>query len=1540
MSDVGKVGPGARPRKSAVILGGAAGKGPFAAGALGVVAKHQREFEIACVVGTSSGALNAAVFAAGLRVGREAEAAADLETLWRDTANVRHIVTMRMRENIVKNALAKFAGYAETYPIKLRIAITTLDGKEVFANRRHYTTHEAIRHFQGTDFVSPQGIDDIARHAIASAAIPFVFPPVRLDGTTYVDGGVVDNAPIAWALRQDEEIEDLLVITSDPRVTARPRFITRLPLSSVLNVVLHERLTRDLLEAYSFNKELKQLEAMGVDMQRVRRELKWRQLKIVEIRPPKETPGGFVTGFFCKSQRIDNLDAGRAAAAQALEERLRCPVPPPAPPQAPPTPPVQSQHLRKSTELLLIAPIKQGLVPVPYTMTYAVRLKTLLEGLFALRQVGVERFAGLWEPIGPLETVTTLHFVQWAILDEGTRLLLAVTFEGPWEAYIRGIVDNAGPFLDSIFCHCEGYSDGPESHATANGYDGFARWVRQHQVQVNFFHSAAPDISANDIAWLRKLDGLRAAPHFARESAKLSVPIPGPPDDKEEYAKETTFLQVLTAFFDLSGYFPAPDDVFLQQAASRQLELLSPGKQPPEKQQEGAVQDAWTWYGKYVLPLQKTPRKAIAVARIQARETIQGNILTGYEGMVDGRLVFLQFQSPEAGAQFVDTFQPTSERATDARERDAFAKNIALTFAGFKSLGLGDLEDLPEEFREGMEERAPMLGDVGVNHPYYWERPLAGGVANAPTTARVDLSTIDAVVTFQWREGAGANADREVANLARPGVRILAIQNLQRKVTRGGTFVAPFGFADGLSQPVPRAQGYDSRGVPRDQVALGELLLGYENARGETLQYAQPDVFRNGSFLAMRKIRQDVPGFDAYLAARAGAPRGPATAEELAGKIMGRSRNGEPLALGAPKGPTNDFDYTKDEEGRGCPLAAHVRRANPRVTATPNREATPRILRRGFSYHDDASDEGIVFMAYCASLGSQYEVIQKWVNGGNSTGTYGGQVDPMSGVPGIADTSYVYVEETTGKVVEVPMPARPLLSLKWGLYLFAPSTHGLTAIAKLANEAASPKKVAPPAAGKRPFSGAAAHPEDLILAAGRAALEQVDALDPATALDRWRAWIEEVDETTQKAAGAVFTALRAKSGFEPTPYGILLSRKKESLDLFADRDYSVCEYGRRMTRSFGLLILGQDPGNGYEASSRAPNKFVSAITRKEAYEIALEVGRKVLQGALRVVQPGPPAKSRRIADLGVWADRAFCEVVEQCFGFPDESVMRKGGTAQMSGLSPCCPDDFRAVSGYIFEAQPTDAQAQVALGRGALIAGAGAAFAKARREALDKGEAPQRTLMDTLLAERYMDGDLDATSRAWIGAVNGFTVPTGESFERIVGAWLETGAFWRLQEAYAALPDKTSLDFLQQEKTEGFLAKAVIEAFQMAPVPFALHRRVKANREVGAGVVATPDTAVVVLTTSVGQELLDAKKLEYAALFGGEFVAAKPPGSAVHACPGREMALGVIMGLAAAVFERANVVWEGLLSVSFDTAPGDTAPGDAEAVDAGADRSG
>lgn len=38
---------------------------------------------------------------------------------------------------------------------------------------------------------------ELAKYVIASCSIPVVFQPTAIDGTTYVDGGVLDNLPLA-----------------------------------------------------------------------------------------------------------------------------------------------------------------------------------------------------------------------------------------------------------------------------------------------------------------------------------------------------------------------------------------------------------------------------------------------------------------------------------------------------------------------------------------------------------------------------------------------------------------------------------------------------------------------------------------------------------------------------------------------------------------------------------------------------------------------------------------------------------------------------------------------------------------------------------------------------------------------------------------------------------------------------------------------------------------------------------------------------------------------------------------------------------------------------------------------------------------------------------------------------------------------------------------------------------------------------------------------------------------------------------------------
>jgi NTE family protein len=54
--------------------------------------------------------------------------------------------------------------------------------------------HAPPRTLFRADHIGPQ-------HALASAAIPLLFPPVRIDGELYLDGGLRQNTPIAPALR-------------------------------------------------------------------------------------------------------------------------------------------------------------------------------------------------------------------------------------------------------------------------------------------------------------------------------------------------------------------------------------------------------------------------------------------------------------------------------------------------------------------------------------------------------------------------------------------------------------------------------------------------------------------------------------------------------------------------------------------------------------------------------------------------------------------------------------------------------------------------------------------------------------------------------------------------------------------------------------------------------------------------------------------------------------------------------------------------------------------------------------------------------------------------------------------------------------------------------------------------------------------------------------------------------------------------------------------------------------------------------------------
>ena len=106
---------------------------------------------------------------------------------------------------------------------------------------------------------------------------------------------------------------------------------------------------------------------------------------------------------------------------------------------------------------------------------------------------------------------------------------------------------------------------------------------------------------------------------------------------------------------------------------------------------------------------------------------IQGNILSAYGklGFPKGRFITLHISNAAAGRKFVNAVLPkitTALRWPSPRSkippgsvpvpRPQVAVNIAFSFFGLLALGIPTrtLRGMPDEFIDGMMERAPMLG--------------------------------------------------------------------------------------------------------------------------------------------------------------------------------------------------------------------------------------------------------------------------------------------------------------------------------------------------------------------------------------------------------------------------------------------------------------------------------------------------------------------------------------------------------------------------------------------------------------------------------------------------------------------------------------------------------------------------------------------------------------------------------------------------------------------------------------------------------------
>jgi len=273
-----------------LVLSGGGAKGAWEAGVAATLV--QRGLALRLVAGSSAGALNAAMVADG-RTQR-------LDTLWR-TLRREQVYTLRpsvffaglLPGWLTLLSLDAAGSLFDPRPLRDLIAASVdLDRIRASSVRLLVTTSDLvgreIRRFDNRTL----SVDVL----MAAAALPGAFPPVDVDGTLLVDGGLTGRAPVLEALEADPSVTRALVVMSyapDER-GARPSTLRR-ALEEAFEMAMIHQIRRDT--------ELARLKYPAVDVQLLT------PSAALRVRPLEFDAGGIA--------RL--LELGAADAAACLE---------------------------------------------------------------------------------------------------------------------------------------------------------------------------------------------------------------------------------------------------------------------------------------------------------------------------------------------------------------------------------------------------------------------------------------------------------------------------------------------------------------------------------------------------------------------------------------------------------------------------------------------------------------------------------------------------------------------------------------------------------------------------------------------------------------------------------------------------------------------------------------------------------------------------------------------------------------------------------------------------------------------------------------------------------------------------------------------------------------------------------------------------------------------------------------------------------------------------------------------------------------------
>jgi Dyp-type peroxidase family len=650
---------------------------------------------------------------------------------------------------------------------------------------------------------------------------------------------------------------------------------------------------------------------------------------------------------------------------------------------------------------------------------------------------------------GYLGDLGTINFARWVMVPKTGDLLFLSNYGGSWESYLEDFITKAHSGLTGIWSNTVGFPRASNLFMDgATDGDRFKRWARRQQIPTAFWYTAYPGLTTANI----------------RTNAAI----------RQGFGAAMT---------------------------------------------EDEAQSWLSLFGSEARPL----------SSLESLE-IQSLMFGGLNFLKEGSALLFGLADDQSAAKaWLGELLP-SIRFSDGRTwPDAIT--LGLAASALHKLGLPDesVATFPAAFVDGMAApwRARVLGDTGESAPQTWrwgkQTDEIDGVLLLYAKTREELDKL--------REHAAATLRKHGHAVCRT-VPFETLQSTQHE---------PFGFADGISQPVIRGTYKALRGAdPIHIVEAGEFILGYPDNRGYTppgptlnaihdpanllpvvalaasdfsnnTVNIDRDLGRNGSFLAIRELEQDVDEFRDYCRKEGERlqhdfPEGVSAPREefIAAKIVGRWRDGSPLVryprysaadapvpahplsragagvatssqkltvqipvapgpLSAGAGantepkfePDNDFLFgIEDPQGLRCPLGAHIRRANPRESFNPGSheqiEITNRhrIIRVGRFYVPEPEQRrGLFFMCLNGDIERQFEFVQQTWVGGSSFHGLSNERDPLVG--GRSDAKDYTIPKSDGPMRLKDLPS--FVRTRGGGYFFLPGRRTMEYLASSAS---------------------------------------------------------------------------------------------------------------------------------------------------------------------------------------------------------------------------------------------------------------------------------------------------------------------------------------------------------------------------------------------------------------------------------------------------------------------------------------------------------